>query len=77
MKGLIMALISNPYNNFKCLKITNEYDPTAFQMGKNRSDFEARKATENLKCVTQILIGGGGGRWRKMPGFGSGKSWQP
>jgi hypothetical protein len=26
-------------------------------MGENRSDFEARKSTENLKYVTQLLKG--------------------
>jgi hypothetical protein len=59
MKAL-MVFISNHYKTFKCLKVTNESDPNGFKMGKNLSGFEARKAAENLKYVTQIQGGGGG-----------------
>jgi hypothetical protein len=47
--------------------------PMLSKWGKNRSGFEATKATENLKYFTQIFRGGE----EKMAGFGLGKSWQP
>jgi hypothetical protein len=36
-------------------------NPMLSKQGKIRSGFEARKATENIKYVTQIFKEGGGG----------------
>jgi hypothetical protein len=72
MKALIMVFISNHYNNFKSLKITNESDPNAFQMGKKI--VLVSKPGELLKIQNTLHKYWGGGR---LSGFGLGKSWQP
>jgi hypothetical protein len=57
MKALTMVFISNHYNNFKCLKITNEFDPSFPNGGKIILVSKAGKLLKILNMLHKYFVG--------------------